>query len=415
MIPEQIPQLTIPLSPLLQPGETTPRQSKRMRPEDALDLRSAMMELEKSRIFSFGDQEKSWSVVAVYSPYSPDVHVMVIETHVHRYLPGPEWISDSEGNALMDIWTSILEFVAEREESDTIYVGYNWSPRAWGKEEEKTGLQSIPTKWHAMIWVWPPFPKSNEKSQYAEWIEFQSLSPNIQRLMGKNTYAVSFCQLILQRLESAFPEGSQFVELFPPEDWRNDERSIYVDFDGSVLDILRTQEFFSQVLKPMAIVMEGLMRELTEAFTDLDCRFMDRILLKTEQGPLDKEDLQKLREPPKLRSMDEIRTRFEESKLPECLLEDLLAPVRNRCLEVGDPADWWRKGFGYALVLSGSAKEKIGKLRIMPGVYVGPGGVVEAQGVVLRRPEHRSLSQSEIEKKSRALWQLAKKLKKGIC
>lgn len=410
MLPDKIQQLTIPLSPFLQRGETKPKTSKRIRPEDALDLRSSIRELEPSTLVTIENANSSWSVVAVYSPYSPDIHVMVIETSVDRYLPGPERIPDAEGNALMEIWASILEFISEREQNATVHVGYNWSPRAWGIEEEKTGFQSIPTKWHAMLWGWPPFPVTDEKTETAEWVEFQSLSPSIQRLMGKNAYTEPFGQLIQKRLEKAFPEGSQFVELIPHWDWTIDGRGIVVDFDLSIIEILKTSEFFSQVLKPIAIVLEQVMRELTEAMTRFECGLIDNILLKVEKGPLDEGDLQTLRQPPEMREIDEVRKIFKERDYPEMLLEAILEPVWHRCMEEGKPADWWRKGFGYALVLNGSSKEASGKLRIMPGVFVGPGGVVEAQGVVLRRPEDRSISKTEMKRKSRVLWELAVKL-----
>jgi hypothetical protein len=48
----------------------------------------------------------------------------------------------------------------------------------------------------------------------------------------------------------------------------------------------------------------------------------------------------------------------------------------------------------------------------MPGVFVGPGGVVEAQGIVIRRPEDKQVSDSKIREKSEVLWQLATNLKK---
>jgi hypothetical protein len=48
----------------------------------------------------------------------------------------------------------------------------------------------------------------------------------------------------------------------------------------------------------------------------------------------------------------------------------------------------------------------------MPGVFVGTGGVVEAEGVVIRRPESRKFSDDEIRRKSQDLRQLAEDLKK---
>jgi len=48
----------------------------------------------------------------------------------------------------------------------------------------------------------------------------------------------------------------------------------------------------------------------------------------------------------------------------------------------------------------------------MPGVFAGPGGVVETEGIVIRRPEDKQVSDSEIREKSEVLWQPAKNLKR---
>jgi len=92
----------------------------------------------------------------------------------------------------------------------------------------------------------------------------------------------------------------------------------------------------------------------------------------------------------------------------------LLNPVKNRCLETDHHHTWWRKGFGYALVFKSRKSDKKCELRILPGVYLGPGGVVEAQGVLLKRPTDQFISDSEIKTKSHLLWDLTAHLKKNF-
>jgi hypothetical protein len=404
MLPEKVPQLTIPLSPYLQPGEEKPRESKRIRPKDAIDLQSVVKEMKPNTVTTLNISGKPWSVVSVYSPYSPDVHVMVIETGVNRYLPGPEWVPDEEGNNLMELWATILDFIAKREANGTIHVGYNWSPRAWGKEEEITGGQSVPTKWHAMLWSWPPFPNEGKETPYAKWMDTASLTPEEKRLLGDNNYAEPFGQLIKNRLEQTFPEDSLFCKLFDCSKWEIDGRGFYALFSRSIPELLRTHKFFSQVLKPLAVMLEQITRELTEAMTTLNCNDIDEILVEIEKGRLN--DLKKLRSTPSFRSDEYIRKVFEVRGYTESLLEAILEPVWNRCNEEGDPANWWRKGFGYAFVLSTPSEGNFGELRIMPGVFIGPGGVVEAQGVVLRRPLDKPIPDNVIREKSSVLWQL---------
>lgn len=95
------------------------------------------------------------------------------------------------------------------------------------------------------------------------------------------------------------------------------------------------------------------------------------------------------------------------------LLKAIWEPILNRCKEQGNSADWWRKGFAYALIFSGPAKGNRGFLRIMPGVLVGPGGVVEAEGYLIRRPEDRKFSAEEIQDKSEELQGFTEGLKKS--
>ena len=411
MIPDRVPQFTIPLFPYLKPGDEKLQVLKRIRPEDALNLQSMAKELKQHTITTLGVDEKLWSVVSAYSPYSPDIHVMVIETSTDRYLPGPERIPDKEGDDLMELWAVILDFIGKRTQNASVHVGYNWSPRAWGEEEEKNGFQSIPTKWHAMLWGWPQFPRPKKTTEIAKWVDSQSLSPEVRRILGENNYAEPFGSLIKNRLEKAFPEGTLFIELFPHWDWKIDGRGIYAPFNNAIPEILRIHGFFSQVLRPMSLVLEEIMRELSETMTTLDCSLIDKILTKTEDDLLTQEDIETLRAVPTLRPIEEISSAFREREYPETLLEAILDPILNRCSQKGNHLNWWRKGFGYALVLSGPSNGNSGEIRIMPGVFVGPGGVVEAQGIVLQRPEDKQVPESEIKERSSILWQLAETLK----
>jgi hypothetical protein len=281
MLADKIPCLTVPLSPHMSPGEDAPKETKRIQPEDSLNLRGLTDALEPSILASFYIGGKTWSVVSVYSPYSPDVHVMVMETNPDRYVPGPEKVPDVEGDDLMGICASVLEFVARRESNATIHFGYNWSPRSWGDIEEKGGFQSIPTKWHTMIWGWPPFPAEDETTEYAGWIENSKLTPGARRILGENDYVEPFCRLIKQRLEESFPEGTEFIQLLPLDESKIDDRCLYIPFNYSITQILKTPAFFSQILKPTAVVLEQITRDLTETLTTLNYGKIDEVLLKT--------------------------------------------------------------------------------------------------------------------------------------
>jgi len=411
MSPERVKVLTVPFFPYLQPGRQKPRKTKRIRPIDALALPSSLKEIKKSEIITIDIDGKPWSLVSVYSPYSLDVHVMLIETSANRYLSGPERVPAREGDRLMKFWAAVLDLIAARKANATIHTGYNWSPRAWGKEEETNGFQSIPTKWHPQLWGWPSFHRApQQKVKYAQWVDVNSLLPQEKRLLGDNNYAKPFGLLIRNKLRETFHRSSLFYKLFPYCNWVIDRRGIYVPFNLSVPAILRTPDFFSHVLKPLAVQLDIIMRDLTETLTKTKCEDIDNILIET--GKRYPRNWQALRAAPIMRTESYIRKTFKQKRYPQSLLGAVLEPVRNRCNEESDPINWWRKGFGYALVFAGPSSGNCGQMRIMPGVFVGPGGVVETQRIVLRRPEDKQLSRTRIKEKSKVLWQLAKDLRK---
>jgi hypothetical protein len=407
---KKVLMLTIPLFPYLQSSARKPQKTVRIRPADALDLKKTLKEIRKNEIADFNIGGKHWSLVSVFSSYSPDIHVMLIETSPNRYISGPEKIGEREGDGLMGLWAEILNSIAKRKTVASIHAGYNWSPRSWGKEEEKTGFQSLPTKWHPHLWGWPAFEKIPRGGAWsARKVKTASLSPEERRLLGDNNYAKPFGMLIKKRMRGKFAGSGLFGRIFPFQNWRVDGRGIYIRFDESVVEVLKTPGFFGEVLKPLAVILEEIMRGLTEALTTVDCGEIDRVLAKT--GRKSRSEGQILRATPVMREEEEIRGIFKSRGYPAGILEAILQPVSNRCREKGNTAEWWRKGFAYALVFNGPSKAGRGELRIMPGVFVGPGGVVEAEGFFLRRPEDRKFSNAEIRRKSEDLRNLAEGLK----
>ncbi len=418
MAAKKITILTIPLFPYLQAGRKKPLKTKRIRPQDSLDLKGMLREMKKSSVMGFDIDKKPWLLTSVYSSYTPDIHVMLLEASANRYIAGPEKISNKEGEHLMKMWAAILEFIGKRENIETVHCGYNWSPRSWGIEEEKTGFQSLPTKWHPHIWAWPALsaaegPKFDNLNKKEEWyvkqINMSSLSIQEKRLLGENDYAKPFGLLIKKRLTDKFSKDSLLFKLFPLKTWNIDSRGLVVQFNESITAVLKSPGFFTQVLKPLAAMLEEIIRELTDCFTELKCRDIDRILRQTEKSI--PKDLEILRAAPQIRDKDTVKKIFRERKYPAGLFDALWQPVWNRCREEGDPVNWWRKGFAYALILYGPSKVNRGQLRIMPGVYVGSGGIVEAEGYLIKRPEDKQFSHEQIQRKSQDLRDLAKNLK----
>lgn len=410
MLPDKVKVLTIPLFPYLQAGRKKPEPTKRIRPADSLNLKKMIKEIDKSTITTLDIDGKPWSVVSVYSSYSPDVHIMLVEANSNRCLVGPERVPDDEGDRLMAVWAASVDFIAKRRINFSIHAGYNWSPRSWGQEEEKTGFQSLPTKWHPHIWGWPPLNiKKSAKQKYVKLVKSKLLMQCERRLLGDNDYSEPFGTLIYKRILKTFKKDSLLFELFPYKSWRIDNQGICAASNLPILKILKHRKFFSRVLKPVAALLEQLTGDLTEILTDIKCKEIDKILIETEKGV--PKNWKTLRDRPTMQSEDYIIRQFKKRGYPDSFLKVILGPVKNRCEEKGNSINWWRKGFGYALVLRDYAVGKHAEIRILPGVFIGPGGVVEAQGIILKRPENKQLSSKEAKKKSEVLRQLAKNLK----
>lgn len=406
--PSRFCRLTLPFSPFIREGERQPHQSLRIRPKDALDLPGLVRELAWSTVTKFEVARRPWSLVSVYSPYTPNAHVMLMESSADRYLPGPEWVPDEEGDALMPRIARILNNLQAMPENESLHAGYNWAPRSWGQQEERTGFQSIPTKWHPMLWGWPALDGGAGKHEgYIDWVEASELTREERRLFGGNEYSRPLCELIRSALEPIFEGAENWRELFDFENAAPDRHTLDIPFQSSLPELFGMPRFFSEILKPIAIRVEALLRDLTETLTDMDCGERDGLLQRCEtKGST---IWNELRKPPALRDELEISRRASAKGIPGDLIKLLMPPVRNRCQEIGDPFHWWRIGFGYALCLSSEVKNSHGVLKIMPGVYVGPGGIVETQSVILRRPEFVP-NDADVMKKSARLWDLAKKL-----
>jgi hypothetical protein len=414
------PMIEVPLYPYRQPDGTV-TNGRRLRPQDCVNLQGLLREVAPNTVTTLDIAASPWSVINVYSPYSPDAHVMLMETSHRRVVTGPHELDANEGRLLLEVWTSILTFLAERESNASVCVGYNWSPLSWGVKEELTGFQSIPTKWHPQFWGWPSEDRFSHESP-ARQQEEDLFSPR---------WGPAFGALIKARLLAANPGiGAGFFA--PPGVWTVDARGLEIGLTTATPGLFGRDAFFADVLAPIARTLEDLMRELYETVT-LETWQTDRDLVKrTERRPLTPAELDRLRRTPRLRP--DLHAHVKDPLLL-ALLSALEPSVRTRVESDGWSATtrrargctedrcWetcrvptgrcWRKGFGYALVFKLPARPASGDrgvLRIMPGVHLGPGGVVEALGVILRRPEDAGADDDAVRKRSAVLWELKRKL-----
>ena len=429
MSKQKIPKVTVPLVSYIQPGTSEPIKTKRLRPEDALDIALLIKELEASTIVTKMIKDNPWSIISVFSPYSIDFHVMLMETGM-RYIPSPEYVEDNEVEDLMSLWIKIIQFMKKRDKDQRIFIGYNWSPRSWGELEETGGFQSIPTKWHPMFWSWPVFNDDN-KSKYFTWEERKDLKIPFNRMNGENNFVAPIAERIKDKADELIKKSFGEDIIIKGTSISNNY-GFSVTFKESLENLLNVK-FFNDFLKPLSSFLDDFFAGLTEIFLNgYQSSEINVILKKTSNGKLSDEDIEEIRKFSPLKDEKDIKKSLEqlfsslkneEYSTPEAIKElieivrnrekyakcfdkiknelqnefdfdkkamnELLSEIGNRCKDkLKLPA--WRKGFAYALVfeeLKENNKE-VTRLKIVPAAYLGNGGIVEATGVVLKRLEN---------------------------
>jgi len=437
MSKQKIPKVTVPLVSYIQPGTSEPIKTKRLRPEDALDIALLIKELEASTIVTKMIKDNPWSIISVFSPYSIDFHVMLMETGM-RYIPSPEYVEDNEVEDLMSLWIKIIQFMKDRDKNQRIFIGYNWSPRSWGKIEEAGGFQSIPTKWHPMFWSWPVFthlvwwkklflkilPAFNKDSQlpYLSWENHKNLELPFRRMNGDNNFVAPIAKHIKYKADELIKKafGENIVKKGTSI---SNNYGFSVTFNCGLETLLGHKGFFRDFLKPLSIELDDFFAKLTEAFLeDYKSSEIDNKLKKTDKGKLNnsdteifsesntekfsESDLDDIRYCSPLKDEDVIKNSLVELSFTPEAIKELIDIVRNRCQ---DKLPAWRKGFAYALVfeeLKDLDNNEETKLKIVPAAYLGSGGIVEATGVVLKRPENAKLPIEQCRKKSKELYPL---------
>jgi hypothetical protein len=390
-------RMKCPLTPIRRGGAAQSIASERITPETALDLERLLITISPEIISRFHAGPAKWAVVSPIASYSSS-HVMIANIDEKRYVPGAEFLSAPEGDEVFQVSIQALDFLSRKSAADHVSVGVNWSEFSWGLGlEEQSGFASMPTKVHFHVWTWPAPPDVGRLSVYndakTEWVREEDLPPHLYRLIIKNDYGVLLGDLLAASAREALVQtGAAGLavasELVNPTTWSCDARGAYATLKRSLLSLLKDDpRIFSRVIQPIARAASDLLIRLTEIFTDMNCSRLREILKGIEAGPLSATEIAALRAVPNVRPEDEIRSALDAQGLPAGLVQAILPAVRERCLEsrASDPSRMWRKGFGYALVLSGPVEGQACELRLMPGVYLGPGGVVEAQRVVLSR------------------------------
>ena len=393
-------EICCPLYPLFQRNEGYPIGFKlppRMRPNDSLNLKQLTEVLKKSLLYvekkENKDDKEEISVVSVLSPYSHDIHVMVMDLSSELYLPSPELINDYIFEKICKTVNKCINYIRSRNYK-CICGGYNWSPYSFGTQEEITGGQSIPTKFHFSLWTWDDLKKFDNKKE---------IKKELKRVLGDNNYGIPFARFFYDKIKNIIINSNFFDEpIFS-------STCVFIPFKEGILinNVINN----GKLIKDIAESISKNLKRLSEILSDSNIDEMINILKNIGKRLLTKEELEKLRKTPKIKSLENCLNLCQD-EIEKEIIKSLYQYAINREQEKTIDEGIWKKNFSYSLSFCESKMPEIKSgMRIFSLPLCGPGGVVESYKCLLTRPESCMANNDEIIYHNNLLWDLADYLK----
>ena len=369
----------------------------RMRPNDSSDLKKLTDVLKQSLLYTEKkenqEEKEEISVVSVLSPYSHDIHVMVMDLSPVQYLPSPELIDDYIFEKICKTVNKCIDYM-QTKNYKCICAGYNWSPYSFGTPEEITGGQSIPTKFHFSLWTWDDLKKFDKKKE---------IKKEIKRVLGDNNYGLPFAHFFYEKIENIIKNSNLFDEpIFS-------STCAFIPFKEGVLmnNVINN----GKLIKEIADIIAKNLKRLSEIISDSNIDEMLNILKNIGKRLLTDEEIEKLRKTPKIKPLNDCLNACKDENEKE-IISALYQSAINREQGKGIEDGIWKKNFSYSLSFCESKMPEIKSgMRIFSLPQCGPGGVVESYNCILSRPESSLATNDEIIYHNNLLWDLADYLK----
>lgn len=389
-------EICCPLYPLFKRNIGYPKGFQlppRMRPNDSLNLKKLTEVLKKSLLYVENKENKDGkeeiSVVSVLSPYSHDIHVMVMDLSSELYLPSPELINDYIFEKICKTVNKCINYIREKNYK-CICAGYNWSPYSFGTQEEITGGQSIPTKFHFSLWTWDDLKKFDKKKE---------IKKELKIILGDNNYGLPFAHFFYEKIKNIIIDSNFFEEpIFS-------STCVFIPFKVGILinDVINN----GKLIKDIAESIAKNLKRLSEILSDSNIDEMINILRNIEKRLLTNEELEKLRKTPKIKPLNDCLNLCKDENEKE-IINALYQFAINREQEKNIDDGIWKKNFSYSLSFCESKMPEIKSgMRIFSLPLCGPGGVVESYKCILTRPESCIANNDEIIYHNNLLWDLA--------
>ena len=265
---------------------------------------------------------------------------------------------------------------------------------SFGTQEEITGGQSIPTKFHFSLWTWDDLKKFDNKKE---------IKKELKRVLGDNNYGIPFAHFFYDKIKNIIINSNFFDEpIFS-------STCVFIPFKEGILinNVINN----GKLIKDIAESISKNLKKLSEILSDSNIDEMYNILKNIEKRLLTKEELEKLRKTPKIKSLENCLNLCQD-EIEKEIIKSLYQYAINREQEKTIDEGIWKKNFSYSLSFCESKMPEIKSgMRIFSLPLCGPGGVVESYKCLLTRPESCMANNDEIIYHNNLLWDLADYLK----
>ncbi|GEM_PF-6502041 len=385
----------------------TPDEIPRVRQKESMSAQTVREGFTPQGFAFPGEVGNPWPLFQNLSPYngrSNEVAVVTLDTS-DRYLPDPHRVPAKEGAAVMGTIGNIVQFLEEELPSHSVYVGYNWSPRAYGVEEYKGGYASLTSKFHVHVWNLADAPEMVS-------INHEKISDGARWAIQGDKYKRAVADLLLMPLVAH--HGANLID---QSSLRVDERGVVAKLNYARLsDAMKDPEFFA-FLQSFDADFDRAARDVTEATTLTEFEELDNAMQYAFEHGTDG-IFPMLEQDPVLRPLSERTKKLEELREKGYPVEfvDFLKGV-NPFLKNRDKvkeSSWIRKGLAYAFVASEDLGTGQVEIRISPGIFVGDrGGPVETRGIAIKRKEVAEATPEEIQQRKANLAKLKEYMAKA--
>lgn len=400
-----VQEAIIPIAEYIKEGEEEPVATPIIGRDKCLDFCFVADSMKPSIVSEFMTGGVPHWLCNVLKPYSEILHVLTIRSD-HQWAPTPSFYDQAAGAGVCRVAGEVLRYAAKF--GKTGCWGWNSSPFYYVIDGFSC-FASIPSLWHPQTWVMGDVPMYLDKPlAFSRWSPMSAMTPVQRRALVENDYGIQFCKTLYYRLTKAkfahhFP--LRINDRVPDTEPYFTPRGITIELSDTIGAMLRDPGFFTDVVQPLDRLIYDLMADIHEAMFEMEFARRIEIMQGANSCSLPDDKVAVLTSIAPIRSLSEASRRFNEAQIDDRLLAVLWPWALNLANKEGANTERLIQGPAYSVVFAENFGSGKTYLTIMPGFPQGNGGVVEALGILLSRPNYK-MSLEEMRARSARLYPL---------